>query len=569
MRVLCLAIVVSCSSYGGDPPKVEPNTGNDAGADAPVVPQAPVLYVSQASGNDSNDGLATERPLKTLRGALGKIEALNLVGYEVHMCQGGYEETDARITRALTARGGYNCGTWTRSGSFGKKGGFKDPNATRITRSKSSSEANTLTVDTKEKVTIEGIELQGGEGLALSRALFAQNGALTLRDSLLIGTPSMAAGRTIGLDTLNEVLDVADCEIRGGAAVVAAPDNDFASQGALLRASSGTFSANTVRAGTGQGAGGAVGIYVQEVAAMPLRVENNEVIGEPSRGTPRGNDGGSAFAGIYATRTKDLVLANNTVRGGTTLSEDAGNRTTVLLGIASYSENSLIEGNRVDPGNVNGGANVYCYGMFVTGTAKIYNNAVSSGCDQTTALAGQRNVGVVTSGKFHIAHNTVFAQKSKTVARGSYAIDATYSSTSVFADLVLENNVLVAEDGVGIDIAQCGGVKIGMPTGNILIAPYAVRLIAGSCSAPTVTYLPDLTQLGGTNNVMLESPAGKFAPSALTDWTTSMRTGSIIPTACDLARFGTPLSIPKDIAGTARTPRPSPGAWEVDLATCP
>jgi hypothetical protein len=572
MRPLCLALVFACSSYNDAAPKAEADAGTavDGGMDT-SAPPAPTLYVSQANGNDGNEGLSTASPLKTLRGALGKIEALNLVGYEVRLCQGTYEETDARVTRALTVRGAYNCGTWTRSGSFGKKGGFRDPNATRITRSKASSETATLTVDTKDTVSIEGIEVQGGESLPLSKALFAQNGALTLRDSLLIGTPSMAAGRTIGLDTLNESLDVADCEIRGGAAVVAAPDDDYASQGALLRASSGTVRSTTISAGTGQGAAAAVGIYIQGSAASPLRIENNEVFGAASRGTPRGSDNSAPFVGIYASRTKGLIVAANTVRGGTALSEDAGNRTTVLMGVFINGESTVLEANRVDPGNVTGGANNYCYGMYVAGTASVYNNAVSSGCEQTNAIASQRNVGIVSYGKLHIAHNTVLAQRSKTVSRGSYAIDVTYSNATAFADLVVENNILVADDGVAFDIQQCGGVKIGTPTHNVLIAPFAARLIAGSCAAPTVSYLADLTLFKSPNNVILESPVGKFSPGTLAEWTTSMRTGTVRPKACDLARLGSPLNpaIPKDIAGVARTARPSPGAWEVDLAACP
>jgi hypothetical protein len=230
----------ACSSYSGAP------AAADAGSSADATTPQSVLYVSQASGNDSNEGLSQSKPLKSLRGAMALLEAKRLLGYEIRVCQGDYEEADLRITSAVTIRGSYNCVTWSRSDSFGKKGGFNDGNATRILRSAASTSPSTLDVEASGDVTLDGLVVNGGQGVSpFGSALSVKAGSLFLRDVLAAGAVGNAPGFTRGLVATSARVTIADSEFRGGAGATLA-ENDFASAAMTLDACSGTVSNSTL-----------------------------------------------------------------------------------------------------------------------------------------------------------------------------------------------------------------------------------------------------------------------------------------------------------------------------------
>jgi hypothetical protein len=100
--VATLVVVVACSSFEeGQPDPVAPD--RDAGTpDGPSDPCAErVLYVSNAAGNDANDGCTKERAIKSIGAAMALAKMKQLDGVDIRVCQGVYAEQALAVTSRM------------------------------------------------------------------------------------------------------------------------------------------------------------------------------------------------------------------------------------------------------------------------------------------------------------------------------------------------------------------------------------------------------------------------------------------------------------------------------------
>jgi hypothetical protein len=594
--VLCAAIVgvAACASYGSAAPPaaemdaspsfdvmqpevtiIDParDAGSDAALDSAARPDAPppqaILYVSGALGNDASDGLTTKTPLKSIGGAMAAIVARSLTGYEVRICQGQYEERDLRVAVSVALRGGYNCGTWTRSPMFGKAGNFLDPNATRIVRASGSTVAATLSVAHTGKTVLDGLDVRAASDPAMSSVgIDVQGGTLEVRDTLVVGAQGMPAiaATTVGLSVKGAELLLVDSEFRGGAGK--GTGDTFGSNAAVFDTVSGKVLGCRFLAGTGSGHFGGVGVRLFGTAAA-LQFEKSSFEGEGNTCVGVGASVGTVFSGVYANVGGPLVFLDNTVSGG---KAHGCTGPTNIAGLNLGASAITLERNRVDPGEVASDGDVYAYGIHLIGEAKLVNNVVSSGSGNTpkTAVSGA----IVTYSPTVFLQNTVFAAPNRAVAP-SFASGVIVTGSGVLSG---SNNLILAPAGYALRIHACAGASVATLSNNAYAGVYAGLIYSGDCASSTYARyesLGDPVFNMSANNLDQVDTGAAIVPGLASDWPAAIVTGRLgpskAPAGCALARGGADLRgmVPVDIMQTARNSKPSIGAFEVDTNTCP
>jgi hypothetical protein len=171
------------SASPGDSAMASPDTG----VTVPDAAGVSVVYVSAATGSDSNSGFTPTSPKQTLVAAVAAAEALD-GGVEVHACAGTYNETALSLTSSVSLRGAYDCTTWTRTATFGFPT-FDGVNATHVGNASPASQAQTLVVQAgvSSATLIDGLEVVGAPALASTTTGILVRGNALLTDLIISG----------------------------------------------------------------------------------------------------------------------------------------------------------------------------------------------------------------------------------------------------------------------------------------------------------------------------------------------------------------------------------------------
>jgi hypothetical protein len=572
-----LLVLVACASYTSAT-GVVPGAGKDAGAADGPVSVAPLnaVYVSAAAGNDANEGLSKEKPLKTLGAAFALLETSKLEGFDVVACRGTYEEPSLKSRKASALRGGYNCSTWTRADSFGKKGMFSDPNQTRIIGN-ASSEA--IVVETGTAFTLEGFDVEGRAGNGKAAVSMRGPGKVAISNVRIYGAGAVdgksVAGATYGLDVSNAQLAVQDSEFYGGTGDSSSASESGArgSVAVQLTDCSGDFGTSVVHAGTGKGIYASMGMVIGGVSAAlgTLVIHDTSLLGSEVIGKGGAGALSWGFTGIYVATESKLVFSNLFIQGAETKS--VGGVQTGTIGMNLHASDITIVNSRINPGQVSSTGTLtygYCQGIiaYPRRTMTLTNTAVLADCGTLEGVQSTSNIAYQTlSGSSVLRHNTLIAM-GRPIGFPQYNV-------SVFAAggaaLALENNFLGAGNGSMVSLYACQGSKLQVYRANAAWGALGISVLTAAdatCANGTWVDTALKTLVPDGTGVSLPTLVGLLEPSDSTLFAAALRSTALRPnataTGCALSRGGVDLltDVPTDIEAKPRTVRPAIGAWE-------
>jgi hypothetical protein len=314
----------------------------EAGACAPGC-AGKIIHVSQATGDDANDGCTPDRAMKTIGAAIAFATTVKAVGHAIHVCKGTYDEPGLTLPYPVSLQGSYNCTTWSRAADFGYgpdchglplgPGCFPATNETVVTNSAPAGPAVALAVSgaaIDDAVTIDGFVFRAPPPVAnKSVALAVTQGSPRIADDQILGyTPATAAGTTIGLAIGSGAAPaVTRSVIRGGAGFTGAPVSMGPEAGSRAIdadvAAGQTLSIHEVTLMGGAGVTAGLG---------------SSMFGATTSGS----------IGLVARGSGQLDLANSVVTGGAGTSQNIGSGSlgVVLRGNLAAS----LKGNTIDGG---------------------------------------------------------------------------------------------------------------------------------------------------------------------------------------------------------------------------
>jgi hypothetical protein len=583
--IVPLVVVVACGTYTAATVEAQDAGRDSAVADGPVSEPPPnAIYVSVAAGNDANEGRSKDKPLKTLGAAFALIETSKLEGFDVVACRGTYEEPALKSRRASALRGGYNCSTWTRAESFGKKGKFSDPNQTRIIGN-ASSEA--LVVETGPAFTLEGFDIEGRAGNSKAAVSLRGLGKVAVSNARIYGAGAVdgksIAGATYGLDVTRAQLTVQDSEFYGGAGDNAnAPDSGARGSVAVqLTDCSGDFGTSVVQAGTGKGIYASMGMVIGAATAPAgtLVVHDTTILGSDVVG--QGNAGALAwgFTGIYVATEGKFVFSNLFIQGAETKS--VGGTQSGTIGMNLHAADVTILNSRINPGQVSSTGTLtwgYCQGIiaYPSRTMTLTNTAVLADCGTLVGVQNTSNIAYqALLGTSVLRHNTFIAMGRG----GAYPQNTASVFAAGGAALALENNFLGAGNGSVINLYGCQGSKLERLRANALWGAAGISVLTAaesSCANGTWVDTAPKTLVPDASGFAPTTLLGLLEPSDSAMFAVALRGGALrpnaSPTGCALSRGGIDLlaDVPTDIEGKPRSARPAIGAWEASSTpSCP
>jgi hypothetical protein len=586
-----LMVAVACSSYGGtSTPQSADAGGGDAGTvDSGRPPPAAIFYVAGDNGNDTADGKSPQTAMKTIGNALGQ----NIVGAEVRVCRGSYQERNLIIRRNTVVRGGYNCTTWQRGTGFGKAGGFQDSNNdTTLEASAANAMPAAVRVEGAEvtDALLEGFTVVGGAPSALqegSAIRVAGKATLAVEDCVVRGGAGMRSGSdgaaTVGILASDAKLFVRRSNITGGAGV--ATTTSIGSTGILMSGAEGVVEDSEIASGTGtsaQGAGGrALDIYT---LSGPLRLEKNIIVLSQASHAVSTSVGGTSGILVTSATSHKLEILNNRVQGTSQRCAGASGTSCVIYGIYVDSVvGARIAGNWVAPGTVTDASNGASYGIIAQrlDAVQILNNVVLT--ERPVAPIGNSIAVMAYDAGGLVAHNTVIVLSNPTVTGSTIAL---YAQSP--RDLRMENNALTMV-GYGSTVANYGcdseNPKLRpkpltqFSHNAVFGSPYRVTSWAGTAvtcmqtTSASIAMLPPEFGTNTTGNIDLATiahvPSDATALDAVRQGTLRLTTDPKL--ACTLAKKGSDLRavVDKDIFGTVRSATPTIGAIESNVGTCP
>jgi Right handed beta helix region len=517
------------SSSGALPDASLDAATKDAAPEAEAEAPAKVIYVSAETGDDKNTGTAASTPLRSISKAIALRNLAKLADHEIHVCRGRYVEKEFALRDAVILRGGYNCVSWTRSQGFGKAGGFSSNDVSTIT-SEAGQAAATLSASNMPSLVLDGFSIErpnAGDTVLIDKVTSA-----TLQDNLVRAASLRVMGPTKGIHALFSELAITDNEVHGGAGT---DETNVGSFGVSAESCTGTLRRNRIYAGYPAG------------SVDRLLVVDSEIVGEESDGP------GASLIGIYQSN------GNLTVRGSSILGSPTSLRGNAI-GLYGTRGALVAEGNRINPGSSSGGQFGVASNLSNT---ELRNNAI--------AAAGPAAYGMyLGAGKAVAEHNTIAAFGPG--ALGLYFVGEA-SPTALWPSAAINNVIVAMYNGIVLNMHY--GSRIESFRGNRIqaVEPLLVRDLAGSDTRPP---LEDGALV--TNNARLPADlAGVIAPFSEADIQAAIRNpmARVVPDTtvlgCTLARGGENrlATSPTDLAGVARNARPSIGAWEVPLTSCP
>jgi hypothetical protein len=458
---------------------------------ADTSPSGGIHYVDPAASADSNSGLDPAHPKKHLVATVAAAKTAGHVSpaWEIRICAGTLDER-VTLNQAISVKGGYDCGNWTRAGGcfdpaqVAATPAYFGPGApaalTRLQNSASASASNgfTLLVDGTgitlgSAVVVDGLTIVGPAGPAQSHAVDVANGASPVISNCIIsGTGgALSAGASdfngsIGLSVNGGSPEIRHDVIQGGSGSLAAPGKYFGSVGIYL--SGGAVSPHlhdtVILGGSGSlsssGQGGSVGLFADGPQMMSrangAQIESNFIhggTGSTAGATP------TATAGVWLewSCSKDLDLVGNFIHGGST----TGNAGAVgihseLGGVAIAS--SLIVGNKIYAGE-SASSSAPLTAITVTGAqglTSVVDNFIHAG-NKSGAASGPItgvNFGAVQTHPTHVAHNLIYAG-GNAASRG-YALTL-QADPNAGHRIFIDNNILAgsATQSAGILFNEC------------------------------------------------------------------------------------------------------------------
>jgi hypothetical protein len=568
LGLVSLSVAVGCSRYVTD--GFDGDLPSAAAKKTESTPESdPALYVSRTSGNDANPGTRA-KPFQSIGAAMAYLEANKLEGREVRVCQGDYPESNLQLRSGIRLLGSFNCAMWQRSELYGSASAFKDPNLTRIVRSGTSSNANTVSIEGAARTELSGFEVVGGVAHG-SAAIMVLGGELSLEDCLIVGSNDAPRGATVAVSASKAKLDVSRSELRGGAGATLGKGAQFASIALRLENSAGSLRHNILHAGSGKGSYGAAGIVI--VGGEDVVIEGNVIRGADSTGTLGGGTDANPFSGIWARGAGNLNITDNTIVGGTSVSaplaQGQDNGVTLITGVNVSARTTNLMRNRITSGNLVGAKLGYCYGAFVLGgTTRLINNAIFSGCEASTSSQRINTAGVVSYGPIIAEHNTIYAAKTRAFEHSTVGVTiAGYAENK--GRFEGTNNIVVADDGVAFEEWVCSGAALGPVGSNVFYAPRGhINRYAGTACATNMfsSFSDDLAP----NRLLVSDLTKLFRSGGSETWFDAAFIANKLEPSCDSARRGTDIRarVPNDLVGAVRSETPTPGAWEIPSDAC-
>jgi hypothetical protein len=582
-------LLFACSSFVS-PVETASDAGRDAGAgsDDAQVPPANAIYVSTSSGNDSSDGLTQKTAVKTLGAAFALIETKNLAKYAVVACRGIYEEPRLVSRKAIALQGGYNCSTWTRADTFGKKGGFNDPNETRIIGN-ASDDALFVSLEAGSSFTLEGVTVEAHAGNTKAAVRMNGPGRVVVSNVRAYGAGALdkkpIAGATHGLQIANAEVEIKESEFYGGAGDSSTPPmQGVGSRGSIgleLLICSGDVGTSLIDAGTGKGWFASLGLIVgsdKKVVLAPLVIHDVSIRGTGATGVALGDALPWAFTGVYSASQSKQTFANLEIRGGEAKYQ-AGAVRVGVLGMNLNEGDFVIQNSRINPGRFEFAGPLpfaYCEGVVANTltSSTVTNSAIVADCDDplttTSSSVGYQAFGGTTS----IRHSTIIS-----LGRPGSGVNTSAFFNVLGNKATLENNVLGAMNGSAFNVYSCQGAELTRFRANALWSATPLSVLKdkppGMCNEWVPTDLKTFGRDTTSVTILPSSLAGILEPSDPSMFAEALRSGAIRPSAtasgCALSRGGVDLlaQVPTDIEGKPRSPRPALGAWEAVNPMCP
>jgi hypothetical protein len=576
--------------------------GSDAGDS--IAASGKIVYVSQASGDDSADGRDPKHPKKTIVSAVTEAATLG-AGAEVHVCNGTYAEKQLSLTSDMRLMGSYDCTTWTRSAGFGFPV-FDGKNPTTITNGQITSQHATLTVigsGVTHATTIDGFAIQGAP---------------------------MYTEVTYGVDVQGSASPVVTNDViaGGGGSTATGPNGSVGVR--IGGSSSAELAFCAVGGGTGTGAIGSLGVLL---ASTGLPSAHDDVV-TGGTGSTNGMTPSTAAVGVEigssldSTRPLATVLVTGSDKGG-------ASGTTVGVLVAGSGVNAGVLGCEIQGGTGTGsgatsiGVEVATTGTVVLDADRIFGGSRSAMPSQTFGVA------VVGAGGFTLQNSEVHAG-TVPAALNSYAVgvaltavnapqllfDTIYTGSSAGTDVVINTGVTgtrISDDilfgsdsalsSTGVSSAACGMAPManldhtafvnlttmytcGSPPASVDSVGALSTALGGSVasgdvevenstlctgaawcvtdnSCPSTLVTPCMTSLLGTTwSATDDGVAGMFFAKAA-DGGTAAGGWALEPSSkCALTRGAITISgITTDMFGTARSGSPTMGAVEYTSTT--
>lgn len=603
------------SSSGGDDGGTDGTLGDATHTDGPPPADAPqeappgsIVYVSNTSGNDANDGTDPSKPKKTIAAAFTRAQSITSSA-EVHVCKGVYAEKGLSLSQTLKLLGAYDCSTWHRTANYGFPT-FDGVNNTVIQNADPSAQPATLLVTggVAPSALIDGFTVQGAASFngttvaietlpsaspVLQNDVFQGGGGTGVSSTAGSGKPG-----SIGVGIGGGSPEVTLCVVSGGTG-----SGNIGSTGIAI-ASTGTPYVHDVLVSGGSGTAAvspsdtaSVGILVTSSMAQSQALKNLYVVANDDNASSAGPTIGIDVAAVGGTPI-NVDIQGSAIRGG---AGTGGNSYSTGVVVDDVGGTVRVLGSRVYGGSRTGSGPTYDIFAEGAGTLDVHNSEIHAGT--TSGTAG--GVVLVAASNTSIVDDTIY-----TGAGGGAAInvEANVSGVVISDDLLLGSN---SQSAVGVIVPACQSgqikrldymafVNLGTlyqcgSTQATTVATMAAALpgvsTAGdfqvgsgaTCLPPTC--IPDPacpgaptacipTILGASWSPNDDGVAGLFngAPSSVADAGGSFKGWSLPQpnTLCAIARGGTPYAgIATDIFGQLRDgSKPTIGAFEYTPGKC-
>jgi hypothetical protein len=329
--------------------------GNGGQGGAPVCLSGndpKVIYVS-GKGDDANPGNDPANPKKTITSAVDAVKTQKLQDITVKVCRGTYAESNLMLDVPVSLRGGYDCCTWTRTGTFGYP--TFDGVAETIIASSGAQDAPTLTISgllLNSTVVVDGLTLQGPEAADLPGGGGAVGLRVTDKASPLVQDCQIDGGQTVAttgpgsigvlVDTLARP-EITHTSLTGGSGFASGTEQT-GSIGLWVQQSAGVASIhdNTIDGGNGNGPHGSVGFLSQATTPATTPIANNEING--GKGQASNGTGSIGLHLLYSGGDPHLsaVVTGNTIDGGAGLGSDGPIGVRQQNADSSYLDGNLI-----------------------------------------------------------------------------------------------------------------------------------------------------------------------------------------------------------------------------------
>jgi hypothetical protein len=595
-------------------------TGNFCSASACVQGcTGGLLYVSP-TGNDTNDGCATNAPLKTIARAASVAKAQgNALVQEVHVCKGIYQEPQITVDFKSSLRGSYDCTTWKRTATFGYPT-FDGTNATEIDSNQTTGASITTVAvggsAVDASVVVDGFSIRGSSSASTSIALALNGGTPSIQNNQITGgtfSEATAAQASIGVQISGDASpEITSSTIDGGGgATTSTSTSAIGSVGISIGVDSGSPNIHGVTINGGSGSApigsGSIGIAVSGGTFSTANAIRSCTI---NGGTGKIGTSGVASTGVLSVASGSVEVDDDAISGGAgSCAMASGNCSNfgVIAGVGSLT----LRADKIYGGDATGGTNGGSAGITVSGLKSFVaeNDMIHGGnASASVAHGSARAIELNQTASPSIRNNTLYSGNGGTGSASVLIVDPQVSA------IVLDNNVLAMPNGsgaVGITLS-CSANLISSVQNNVFLAPPTVMFYGGNgvgtgkctrTTTQTFTTVADAqTFLEGTatgavatGNVRLATASGcspELTPTCVTNasctsaaacvaaivagWTAADTGEALLEGAgwkinpvCAVSQGGLDISssLTTDLYGNKRTAPLSVGADEND-ATC-